>query len=67
MLDPLFRFASDAYGQTVLLGVNWDLFWWCLAGGVGFTIVHAVIFPIVHRRKAQLAQRIAQEPNDAQP
>jgi len=29
----LFRYATDAYGQEVLLGASWDLFWWFLAAG----------------------------------
>jgi len=66
MLDYLFRFGTDAYGQRILLGANWDLFWWCLAGGVAFGIVHAAAFPILQRRKAQVTQHIAQESNDAQ-
>lgn len=38
----LFRYATDAYGQTVLLGASWDLFWWFLSAGavyVGIDIV----------------------------
>jgi ABC-type bacteriocin/lantibiotic exporter with double-glycine peptidase domain len=66
MIDYLFRFGTDALGQTILLGANWDLFWWCLAAGVAFVIVHAAAYPVLQRRKAQLARRIAQESTDAQ-
>jgi hypothetical protein len=66
MFDYLFRFGTDASGQTILLGANWDLFWWCLAGGVAFVIVHAAAYPVLQRRKAQVPQRIAQESTDAQ-
>ena len=59
MLDYLFRFGTDAYGQTILLGANWDLFWWFLDASVAFLIVHAAAYPILQRRKAQVAQRIA--------
>ena len=66
MIDYLFRFGTDAYGQTILLGANWDLFWWFLAGSVAFLIVHAAAYPVLQRRKAQLAQRIAKESTYAQ-
>ena len=66
MIDYLFRFGADAYGQTILLGANWDLFWWFLAASVAFMVVHAAAYPVLQRRKAQLARRIAQESSDAQ-
>jgi len=66
MIGYLFRFGADAYGQTILLGANWDLFWRFLAGSVAFLIVHAAAYPVLQRRKAQLAQRIARESIDAQ-
>ena len=66
MIDYLFRFGTDAYGQTILLGANWDLFWWFLAASVAFLIIHAAAYPVLQRRKAQVAQRIAQESADAQ-
>jgi len=65
MIDYLFRFGTDAYGHTILLGANWDLFWWFLAASVAFMIVHAAVYPVLQRRKAQVAQRIAKEPIDA--
>jgi len=66
MLDYLFRFGTDAFGQTILLGANWALLWWCLAGGLAFVIVHAAAYPILQKRTAQLAQRITRESIDAQ-
>ena len=66
MLDYLFRFGTDAYGQTILLGANWNLFWWFLAASVAFVIVHASAYPVLQRRKAQLARRIAKESTYAQ-
>ena len=66
MIDYLFRFGTDAYGQQSCSARNWDLFWWCLAAGVAFVIVHAAAYPVLQRRKAQLAERIAQESTDAQ-
>jgi hypothetical protein len=65
MFDDLFRFGTDSYGQTILLGANWDLFWWFLAASVAFMIVHATAYPILQSRKAQLARRITQESTDA--
>jgi len=65
MLDYLFRFGSDAYGQTILLGANWNLFWWFLGGSVAFMIVHAAAYPVLQKRKAQLAQLITKESKDA--
>lgn len=61
MLDYLFRFGTDAYGQPILLGANWDLFWWCLAAGLAFAVVHAATYPFLKRRRLQMAQRIARE------
>jgi hypothetical protein len=66
MFDYLFRFGTDASGQTILLGANWDLFWWCLAASVAFMIVHAAGYRVLQQRKAQLARRIAKESTDAQ-
>jgi hypothetical protein len=65
MIDYLFRFGTDSSGHTILLGANWDLFWWFLAASVAFMIVHAAAYPVLQRRKAQLARRIAQESTDA--
>jgi len=66
LIDYLFRFGTDAYGQTILLGANWDLFWWCLAAGLAFVIVHAAAYPVLQQRKAQLARSIARESSDVQ-
>jgi hypothetical protein len=66
IIDYLFRFGAGADGQTILIGANWDLFWWFLAASVAFLIVHAAAYPVLQRRKAQLARRIAQESTDAE-
>jgi hypothetical protein len=67
MLGYLFRFGTDAYGQTILLGANWDLFWWCLAAGLAFAVVYAVTYPFLKRHRMQMAQRIAREITNAKP
>ena len=61
MIDYLFRFGTDAYGQMVLLGANWDLFWWCLAAGLAFAVVHAATYTLLKRHRMQVAQRIPRE------
>ena len=66
MFDYLFRFGTDAHGQTILLGANWDLFWWFLAVSVAFMIVHATAYPVLQKRKAQVARHIARELTDVQ-
>lgn len=59
IMDFLFRFGTDVYGRTVLLGANWDLFWWCVAAGLLFVIGHAASVPLLERRRAQVARRAA--------
>jgi hypothetical protein len=39
----VFRYASDVYGQTVLVGASWDLIWWFLGAGAAFIVLHALI------------------------
>jgi formate dehydrogenase subunit gamma len=38
----LFRYATDAYGQTVLLGASWDLFWWFAGAGALYAAADAL-------------------------
>ena len=64
MMDSFLRFGADAYGQTISLGANWDLFWWCLAAGAAFVIIHAASYPLLQRRQTQVAQRIVRELTD---
>jgi len=47
---PLFRYASDVYGQTVLVGASWDLIWWFVGAGAAFVVLHALVSSITHRR-----------------
>ena len=39
----VFRYSSDAWGQTVLEGVSWDLLPLFLGMGVFVIVVHALI------------------------
>lgn len=52
-MDFFFRYATSVYGQKVLLGANWNLFWWFVGAGGVFVILHAIIAPILRRRIAQ--------------
>jgi hypothetical protein len=61
MMDYFLRFGADAYGRTILLGANWDLFWWCVAGGLAVVTAIAVFVPLIERRKAQVARRAVGE------
>jgi formate dehydrogenase subunit gamma len=38
----LFRYATDVYGQTVLLGASWDLFWWFIAAGCAYVAIDII-------------------------
>jgi hypothetical protein len=46
----LFRYASDVYGQTVLVGASWDLIWWFVGAGAAFIVLHALVSSVAHRR-----------------
>ncbi len=54
-MDYFFRYATSVYGQEVLLGANWDLFWWFVAAGAIFIILHALTVPWLRRRVARRA------------
>jgi hypothetical protein len=43
----VFRYASDVYGQTVLVGASWDLIWWFVGAGAAFIVLHALISAVV--------------------
>jgi hypothetical protein len=43
----VFRYASDVYGQTVLVGASWDLIWWFVGAGAAFIVLHALTAAIV--------------------
>ena len=40
----LLRYTRDAWGQTVLEGMSWDLFWPFVGSGVAFILFHIVFF-----------------------
>jgi hypothetical protein len=46
----LLRYASDVYGQTVLVGASWNLIWWFAGAGAAFIVVHALVSSIARRR-----------------
>ncbi|MDP6040777.1 MAG: hypothetical protein QGG64_19670, partial [Candidatus Latescibacteria bacterium] len=35
------RYSSNAWGQRVLEGVSWDLFWYFVGAGAVFIVLHA--------------------------
>ena len=47
----ILRYSRDAWGQTVLEGMSWDLFWYFVAGGVVFIVFHTVYMRIVSLKK----------------
>lgn len=49
-LNYIFRYATSVYGQKVLLGANWHLFWWFVGAGFAFVILHALTVPMLRRR-----------------
>jgi hypothetical protein len=46
----LFRYASDVYGQTVLVGASWDLIWWFVGAGATFIVLHALVSAVTRPR-----------------
>ena len=46
----LFRYATSVYGQTVLVGAKWDLFWWFFGAGVVFIVAHAAVKALIGSR-----------------
>jgi hypothetical protein len=46
----VFRYASDVYGQTVLVGASWDLIWWFVGAGAAFIVLHALISAFMRPR-----------------
>ena len=47
----ILRYSRDAWGQTVLEGMSWDLFWYFVGAGVVFIVIHAVYMRIVSLKK----------------
>lgn len=54
LLDRLFRFGTDAYGERILLGANWQVFWWFVVAGFVVIGLHAISVPLIERRRAKL-------------
>jgi hypothetical protein len=55
-MDLLFRFATGVYGQPIVVGAQWDLFWWFVAAGAVFIFAHAISVPIIEHRRAQVTR-----------
>ena len=55
-MDLLFRFGTNVYGERVLLGANWHVFWWFVAAGFVVIAVHAISVPLIERRRAKLGR-----------
>jgi hypothetical protein len=45
----LFRYSRNAWGQTTLEGVSFDLFWVFLGAAVIFVLCHAIVMAIMQR------------------
>lgn len=56
MNDFFFRFGASAYGERILLGANWDLFWWFVGAAAIVIIVHALAVPVLHRQRARVSE-----------
>jgi hypothetical protein len=48
---PLFRYATSVYGQSVLVGASWDLFWWFVGAGAAFIAVQAAVKALAGARE----------------
>jgi hypothetical protein len=46
----LFRYSRNAWGQTTLEGVSFELFWVFLGAALAFVVVHAVWSALKARR-----------------
>lgn len=53
----LFRYATNAYGQEVLLGASWDLLWWFFGAGAAFIILHVIYMAVSGSRRTSLSDR----------
>ncbi|MBT5874752.1 MAG: hypothetical protein HOH43_15145 [Candidatus Latescibacteria bacterium] len=45
------RYSRDAWGQTVLEGMSWDLFWYFVGAGGAFILLHMVYMRLVNQKK----------------
>ncbi len=48
----LFRYSSDVYGQRVLEGISWDLFWVVVGISAISIIVHVIVKLLLEKKKA---------------
>jgi hypothetical protein len=46
----IFRYSRNAWGQTTLDGVSYDLFWVFLGAALAFVVAHAVLMAVNRRR-----------------
>jgi hypothetical protein len=46
----IFRYSRNAWGQTTLDGVSYDLFWVFLGAALAFVVAHAVLMSVNRRR-----------------
>ena len=47
----ILRYSKDAWGQTVLEGMSWDLFWYFVAAGAAFIVFHMIYMRTVNHKK----------------
>ena len=44
------RYSKDAWGQTKLEGMSWDLFWFFIGAGVVFIVSHIIYMQVVAKK-----------------
>ncbi|HVR28138.1 MAG TPA: cytochrome b/b6 domain-containing protein [Thermoanaerobaculia bacterium] len=55
----IFQRTSNPWGQDILIGISWDLFYVALAAGALFCIVHLVLRPRWRRKESAAAKEPA--------
>lgn len=55
-MNEMLRFGTSVYGDRIVLGANWNLFWWFVGAAVAFMIIHVVSAPILHRRRVRVGE-----------
>jgi hypothetical protein len=50
----ILRYSRNAWGQTTVDGVSYDLFWVFLAAALVFVVVHAVFTAVNHHRRPKI-------------
>ncbi len=48
----LFRYSRDVYGQRILEGISWDLFWVVIGLAAAGIVGHLVFKAVVGKKKA---------------